>query len=67
LEEEGCNFYFILIFVAVIMAEKIIYKKRKMGGCTIGYKFARLETQTCFVYWLTQRIKYNTMIESITR
>jgi hypothetical protein len=30
------------------MTEKMTYKK-KMGGCTIGYKFAKLETQTHFV------------------
>jgi hypothetical protein len=43
LEKEGCNFYFISTFVAVAMAEKMTYKKRKMGDCTTGYKFARLE------------------------
>jgi hypothetical protein len=42
--EEDCNFYLISIFVAVTMAEKITYKKKKIGGCTTDYKYVRLET-----------------------
>jgi hypothetical protein len=37
-EDEACNFYFISMFVAVAMAKKVTYKKRKKVGCTIDYK-----------------------------
>jgi hypothetical protein len=55
LVEEDYKFYLTSIFVAITIAKKMTYKKRKMGGCTIDYKYTRLETQTCFIYWLHQR------------
>jgi hypothetical protein len=47
-EERACNFYFISMFVAVAMAEKMTYKKRRVDGCTTGYKLHQVENPDAF-------------------
>jgi hypothetical protein len=36
------------MFVAVIMAEKMTYKKRKKIGCTTGYKLHQVRNSDAF-------------------
>jgi hypothetical protein len=47
-EEKACNFCFVSMFVAVVMAEKVTYKKRREVGCTTDYKLHQVRNPDVF-------------------